>query len=71
MERVAVPRSGPGMEPRSPASQTDSLLSEPPGKPSGEQETETYFGCFLQDKGFHLTPSSVLWMLPQHNQILD
>ena len=24
----------PGMEPRSPALQTDSLLSEPPGKPS-------------------------------------
>ena len=58
-----MPRSGPGMEPRSPASQTDSLPSEPPGKPSGGQETEMYFGCFLQDKGFHLKPSYVLWML--------
>ena len=25
----------PGIEPRSPASQTDSLPSEPPGKPAG------------------------------------
>ena len=28
---------GPGIKPKSPALQVDSLPSEPPGKPSGEQ----------------------------------
>ena len=30
----------PGIEPRSPALQADSLLSEPPGKPSECKDTE-------------------------------
>ena len=39
LEWVAIPFSGylpnPGIKPRSPALQADSLLSEPPGKPVG------------------------------------
>ena len=30
-----------------------------------------YFGCFLQDKGFHSRPSLMLRELPHQNQILD
>ena len=41
LECVAFPSPGdpsnPGVEPRSPALQADSLLSEPPGKPAGEK----------------------------------
>ena len=33
----------PGIEPRSPALQVDSLLSEPPGKPSSEEISTTCF----------------------------
>ena len=42
LERVVSPLSGdlpnPGVEPRSPALQVDSFLSEPPGKPIAESK---------------------------------
>ena len=41
LQWVTVPSLGdlpnPGIEPRSPALQADSLLSDPPGKPRGPQ----------------------------------
>ena len=43
LERVAFPSPGdlpnPGIEPRSPTLQVDSLPAEPPGKPSGDGKT--------------------------------
>ena len=41
LERVAISSSGdlpdPGIEPRSPALETDALSSEPPGKPQEDK----------------------------------
>ena len=50
LEWVAFPSPGdpsnPGIEPRSPALQADSLLSEPPGKPAGEKHNPSHsFGA--------------------------
>ena len=38
----------PGIEPRSPILQTDSLPSEPPGKPQLKKKCETYSNAFLE-----------------------
>ena len=52
LEWVAFPfsrgSSQPGIEPRSPALQADSLLSEPPGN------TNIYYCSNIQNKLFHL-----------------
>ena len=62
---LAVPSSGdlpnPGTEPKSPTLQADSLLSEPPGKPSTEGEgKKTPFLLFQDKRSFKISDYIVL-----------
>ena len=41
----------PGIKPKSPALQSDSLPSEPPGKPIGEVKSSLYKRIKRKDKG--------------------
>ena len=46
----------PGIKPRSPALQAESLASEPPGKPTHSKATSKCLGMFYSNISFHGTP---------------
>ena len=48
--------SDPGIEPRSPTSQADSLPSEPPGKPNSLLNYFTNICCVLLHKALRILP---------------